>query len=91
MKTIELPVNILVQLLWHIVAARHKVRNLHQFSFSKANHINEQKKTSHINEQEKKIAYLTTCITLGMSSPLAATAVATRIGILPVLKSSKAW
>ena len=89
MKPVKLPVNILVQLLWHIVAARHKVRNLHQFNFSKANHINEQKK-SH-NEQEKKIAYLTTCITLGMSSPLAATAVATRIGILPVLKSSKAW
>ena len=34
---------------------------------------------------------MTTCITLGMSKPLAATAVATRIGILPVLKSSKAW
>ena len=38
-----------------------------------------------------KISYLTTCITLGMSRPLAATAVATSIGILPVLKSSRAW
>ena len=39
----------------------------------------------------KLITYLTTCITFGMSRPLAATAVATRIGVLPVLKSSKAW
>ena len=73
---VNLPVNILVQLLWHIVAAIQKVRNFHEI----------RKKLT-----ENHIPYLTTCITLGMSSPLAATAVATRIGILPVLKSSKAW
>ena len=67
------PVNVLVQLLGHVVAVNKNMsRNANAMNW-------------------KPATYLTTCITLGISRPLAATAVATRIGIRPALKSSKAW